>query len=161
MSDIDIYTNYYLHQIGSGYGGIYSGPAYQKGYGVGSFLGGLFRTISPVLPFLKSTGKAVGKELLHSGVGFLKDMTTEDIDTAYRKRGKELVNNLSARAAKKMFGEGYTYKGLPLQTYYQSTRRPQSRKRRKSANKKATIQKKSAAKKKRPRAKSDLQDIFA
>lgn len=42
-------TRYYMSQAGSGIGEIYSGPIYQKGYGLGSYLGGLFRGILPIL----------------------------------------------------------------------------------------------------------------
>lgn len=159
MEEVDIFTDYYLRQIGSGYGGIYAGPSYQRGYGIGSFLGGLFRTISPLLPFVKSAGKAVGKEVFNSGIGFLKDIATEDIDTAYKKRGKQIINNLSARAANRMFGSGYKYKTLPLQTVYQSTRKRRQTKRRKSVKTKKLKQKKKVVKRKR--VKRDLQDIFS
>lgn len=160
MAEIDIYTDYYLRQIGSGYGGIYAGPSYQRGYGIGSFLGGLFRTIAPVLPLLKSASKAVGKEVLNSGVGFLKDIATEDIDSAYRKRGKQIINNLSSRAANRMFGSGYAYKGLPLQTNYQSIRTRRQTKKRKSIKKKNIKTKRNTKVTRKRRAKSDLQDIF-
>lgn len=160
MAEIDLYTDYYLRQIGSGYGGIYAGPSYQRGYGIGSFLGGLFRTISPILPFIKSASKAVGKEVLSSGVGFLRDIATDDINSAYKKRGKEIINNLSSRAANRMFGSGYRYKGLPLQTNYQSIRTPRQTKKRKSIKKKSIKAKRNKPIKKR-RVKSDLQDIFA
>lgn len=84
MTDIDIYTEYYLNQFGTGIGGIYTGPAYQKGYGIGSFLGGLFRTVYPLLS--KGT-KAIGSEFLKSGVELLSDLTREDPNTALKKRG--------------------------------------------------------------------------
>lgn len=109
MTDIDIYTEYYLNQFGAGIGGIYTGPAYQKGYGIGSFLGGLFRTVYPLLS--KGT-KAIGSEFLKSGVGLLSDLTREDPNTALKKRGKEIIQNLSTRTSDHLFGKGYAYKGI-------------------------------------------------
>lgn len=35
VSDTDIYTAYYMRQAGSGYGNIYSAPAFQRGMGIG------------------------------------------------------------------------------------------------------------------------------
>lgn len=65
------YENYYSHQAGSGVGVIYKGSPYQRGHGIGSFLGGLFRS---VLPLLSSGVRVVGKEALNAGVGLLSDM---------------------------------------------------------------------------------------
>ncbi|CAK1593954.1 unnamed protein product [Parnassius mnemosyne] len=56
---------------GSGVGVIYKGSPYQRGHGIGSFLGGLFRS---VLPLLSSGARVIGKEALSAGVGLLSDM---------------------------------------------------------------------------------------
>ena len=64
------YIAYYENQVGSG-GGIehfYQGSPYQRGHGIGSFLGGLF---CRALPILTNGFKAVGKEVLRSGVNIL------------------------------------------------------------------------------------------
>lgn len=166
MAEIDIFTDYYLNQIGTGVGSIYAGPAYQKGYGIGSFLGGLFRG---VFPLLKKTTKAVGSELLKSGVGLLSDLTHENPEAAMKKRGKEMINNLSSRTSKHLFGSGYTYKGLFPPTRVQSTKKKQRRrkrkvvKKRKTAKKRVVRKKKPVKKRKRKavRSKRTLQDIFA
>lgn len=166
MADIDLYTDYYLNQIGTGVGGIYAGPAYQKGYGIGSFLGGLFRT---VYPLLKKSTKAVGSELLKTGVGLLTDLTREDPDVALKKRGKEIIQNLSARTSDHLFGKGYPYKGLLPYSSTQSIKKTQRRRKRKVVKKrkitKKRIVRKKAAKnkkiKKTTRTKRTLQDIFA
>lgn len=163
MADIDLYTDYYLNQIGTGVGSIYAGPAYQKGYGIGSFLGGLFRG---VYPLLKKTSKAVGSELLKSGVGFLTDLTRDDADVAIKKRGKEIIQNLSARTSDHLFGKGYAYKGLLPYTSAQSIKKTQRRKKRKVVKKKRKTAKKrvvrkKSTKRKTVRSKRGLQDIFA
>ncbi|GBP12436.1 Uncharacterized protein F54H12.2 [Eumeta japonica] len=59
------YENYYSHQAGSGVGIVYKGAALQRGHGIGGFLGGVLRS---VLPLLSNGIKAVGKELLSAGV---------------------------------------------------------------------------------------------
>lgn len=125
MTEVDLYTNYYLRQVGSGVSSIYSGPSYQRGYGIGSFLGGLFRAVYPLIS--KGT-KAVGSELLKSGVGLLGDLMNEDPNAALKKRGKELVSNLGTRTSEHLFGKGYGYNGLLPRGCVQSTRRTRRRK---------------------------------
>lgn len=93
---------YYINQAGSGIGTIYSGPLYQKGYGIGSFLGGLFRA---VIPFFKSRGVAVGKQLLKAGVDVLGDMQeNETIKESLRKRKANILDNVTDAV---ISGRGY------------------------------------------------------
>lgn len=165
MADIDLYTDYYMNQIGTGIGSVYAGPAYQKGYGVGSFLGGLFRTVYPLLA--KGT-KAIGSEIFKSGVGLLSDLTREDPDEAFKKRGKEIIQNLSARTSSHLFGKGYAYKGLLPHNRTQSTRKIQRKKkrttgRRKKKNTKKRFVRKKVVKNKKRKKKSrrSIHDIFA
>lgn len=107
------YENYYTHQAGSGIGVIYKGVPYQRGHGIGSFLGGLFRS---VLPLLSSGAKAIGKEALSAGVGFLSDMAkARPMDESIKSRLKEISSNLKRRADQKidklnMSGTGYITK---------------------------------------------------
>jgi hypothetical protein len=42
ISDEEAIIQYYVTQAGNGVGTIYSGPVYQRGYGIGSFLGKCF-----------------------------------------------------------------------------------------------------------------------
>lgn len=102
MSEEELLTRYYLLQAGSGMGDFYSGPIYQRGYGIGSFLGGLFRRI---LPLLKKSGIAVGKEMLSSGMKFANDLENNvDPRAAFKSRVTEGINNLKRKA---MSGDGY------------------------------------------------------
>lgn len=102
MAEEDLLTRYYLTQAGSGMGDIYSGPIYQKGYGIGSFLGGLFRS---VLPLLKRGGVALGKEVLNSGANFIRDVENNvSARQAFNTRSRETLENLKRKA---MYGEGY------------------------------------------------------
>lgn len=65
-------TRYYLNQAGGALDDrdfvLFRGNRYQRGSGLFSALGGLFRT---VLPFLKSGAKAIGKEAFKVGANVL------------------------------------------------------------------------------------------
>jgi len=66
--DAKAYEAYYLNQVGHG---VYSGAPYQRGYGLGNIFSAISR---PVLPLIKSSAKAVGKQVLRTGVGFASDV---------------------------------------------------------------------------------------
>lgn len=103
-----VLTQYYLNQAGGGGAGhYYAGSAYQKGYGIGSWLGGLFRTI---LPLLRSGATAVGKEAVRAGSHVLADVAGgESLRTSARKHIAQAGDNLSGslkRKADTMSGAG-------------------------------------------------------
>ena len=109
MANQDAITNYYVTQAGgggfySGMGyqrgyGIYAGKAYQKGYGLGSWLGGLFRT---VLPLLKSGALAVGKEALRAGGNVVADLATgENFKQSVNRRANEAGDVLTQKFKRK------------------------------------------------------------
>ena len=50
---------------------VFIGLPYQRGHGIRSFLGGLFRKI---LPFLNKGACAVGKEALRAEINVIKDV---------------------------------------------------------------------------------------
>lgn len=101
MAEEDLLTRYYVAQAGSGFGDFYSGPIYQRGYGIGSFLGGLFRTI---LPVLKRSSSIVGREVINSGINFLKDVGNNvSPRDAFNNRTNEVINKIKNRV---MTGEG-------------------------------------------------------
>ncbi|RLU21738.1 hypothetical protein DMN91_006114 [Ooceraea biroi] len=56
---------------GGGIPRIFVGAPYQRGHGIGSFLGGLFMR---VLPYLGKGARAVGKEALRAGLSVLEDV---------------------------------------------------------------------------------------
>lgn len=107
----DPYLAYYRHQqVGGAVSSVYrggggmsvyrGGGSTQHGHGIGSFLGGLFRS---ALPILKSGAAAVGKEALRSGVGFLQDIaTTGNARAAANSRLKEFTGGLKRRADDKL-----------------------------------------------------------
>lgn len=107
------YEHYYTHQAGSGVGVIYKGSPYQRGHGIGSFLGGLFRS---VLPLLSSGARVIGKEALNAGVGLLSDMVqARPMETSIKDRLKQVSTNLKRKADDRidrfnMTGSGYITK---------------------------------------------------
>lgn len=100
----EAYLKYYVNQAGSGVGNFYSGPIYQRGYGVGSFLGGLFRS---VLPLLKKGSLALGRELISCGTNVMDDIEQKvPVDVAVARHGLKSLSNLKRKVAN-MTGNGY------------------------------------------------------
>jgi hypothetical protein len=75
---MDHLVRYYVRQAGGGRGDDGVGPIYisppfvQRGHGIGSFSGGLFRAVRPILwsgakDFGKATLRALGNEALRTG----------------------------------------------------------------------------------------------
>lgn len=164
----DIYTYYYLNQAGSGFSNVYSGPVYQKGYGIGSFLGGLFRSL---LPLLKNGTSVLGSELLKTGANIITDIThNEDPQNVIKRRGKETIDNLGKMVGNAMFGCGYN-RAVGLKRAHSQTssavgkKRPVKRVKKEAKSKKKT-KTKAKAKPKQPRrkntrTKNDVLDIFS
>lgn len=106
------YHHYYSHQAGTGIGVIYKGVSHQRGHGIGSFLGGLFRS---VLPLLSNGAKVVGREVLNAGAGLLSDIVSaKPLEESFTNRFKEATGNLKRKADDKivrvMNGSGYKNK---------------------------------------------------
>lgn len=102
MNSNDPYLAYYRNQqLGHGIASVYRGAPYQRGYGIGSFLGGLFRTVAPIL---KSGASTVGEQLLKSGVGFLGDIASGTMHpkSAADARLKEFTGALKRKADDKL-----------------------------------------------------------
>lgn len=133
------YEHYYKHQAGSGVGVIYKGAAHQRGHGIGSFLGGLFRS---VLPLLKNGAKVVGKEMMNTGVGLLSDMVNnKPLEESVKSRVRDATSTLKRKVDEKvnrlMSGSGYKNKRLRHDNLSPSPKSKQSRGK-KSAVKKQT-----------------------
>lgn len=117
---MEYYDAYFDAQTGgggglgrSGYGGIshvYIGSPNQRGHGIGSFLGGLFRRI---IPLLKQGARTIGKEALRSGVNVANDILDKGMHPreAFQTRLRESGTNLKRKAEEKinnlMQGSGY------------------------------------------------------
>lgn len=165
MRDInDVYTAYYLNQAGSGFGGVYTSGLYQKGHGIGSFLGGLFRC---VFPLLKKGSSTLGTELLKSGANIISDISrNEPVKMTIKKRGKETINNLGNLLGDKMFGSGYkTSTAVKRAHSVGSSRKVKTAKKTKTEKKKikktTPKNKRKPAKKSKSRTKSEIFDIFS
>ena len=137
-------TRYYIHQAGGGgsagrVGPIYSVPPFvQRGHGLGSLLGGLFRSIRPLFfSGLRTAGKALGREALRTGGKILTDIADNPqtgIKEIISKHVQSTVQNLGS----KMTGRGRKRK-----------RRSTSRVARKSKKPKRTTKKKKKSSRKR------------
>ena len=116
------YENYYLQQAGSGIPA-YAGVPSQRGHGLGSILGGLFRG---ALPLLKNIGKTVGKQLLKSGLEVASDVVSgQKFKTSMKRRAREGASTLLGVQS----GSGVQRKRSPLKSA--SSRKGVGRKRRK------------------------------
>lgn len=98
-----VYTNYYLSQIGGGLtdiGPLYSNPRfYQQGRGVGSFLGGIFKYIRPLL---YSGLNALKRQTLKAGVNVLNDLGKRPFKDILKQQGKQAVDELTEKGMKKL-----------------------------------------------------------
>lgn len=104
--NINSFENYYTDQVGNGLL-YYQGARLQKGSG----LGGIFRRMLRfAFPLFKSGVKAVGKQVLRSGVDIANDYVQgKDIKTSAKEKIKEAGKLLTDKAASKvktMIGSG-------------------------------------------------------
>ena len=65
-----LYDDYYKRQSG-GEIPVFAGRRHQRGHGIGSLLGGLFRRF--VVPFFRDNAKKVGTNLLKTGMNIVGD----------------------------------------------------------------------------------------
>lgn len=161
-------TRYYMNQAGSGIE-VYRGVGYQKGYGVGSFLGGLFRS---VLPLLRKGGKVLGNELLNTAFNVLGDVKNngKSFESSLKDRGSETISNLKRRALDSMNGGGLKrmYKSKTRQCRTKSrqsqslTRKSAGKKKNKSKKSqlKGKVQKKRVSKKIQSKQKAEKQSLY-
>jgi len=94
---------------GGGIPRVFVGSPYQRGHGIGSFLGGLFRKI---LPYLGKGARAIGKEALRAGINVIEDVENNTpLKEAMKTRFRESRGNLKRKAEEKisslMRGSGY------------------------------------------------------
>lgn len=132
---MDYYDTYFDVQTGAGartgYGGIshvYIGSPNQRGHGIGSFLGGLFRRI---IPLLKQGARTVGKEALRSGINMASDVVNSGVQPgeAFQTRLRESGQNLKRKAEEKINSlmKGSGYKGSKINKLMHSAAESASR----------------------------------
>ena len=105
--------------ISSGINRVYVGSAYQRGHGIGKFLGGLFRK---AIPLLSRGSKALGREALRTGLNVLTDVAQAvPLKESVRRRVKESGGNLKRKVEEKfdayMEGDGYKTKRRMLSPF--------------------------------------------
>ena len=86
----NLYEDYYVQQSG----GLpaFHGVQFQRGYGIGSVLGGLFRS---ALPLIKQGAKTIGKEAVRGAARFASDlMEGKKASAALENRFKEAGENI-------------------------------------------------------------------
>jgi hypothetical protein len=141
------YTQFYQRQVDSGIGSLYQ-PT-QKGRGLGSFFGSIFRS---VYPYIKSGFSALTNELLNGGIGLLSDTINQvPVKESIANRVKTFGNNLTDRAVKKMTGAGRNKRkrsSCSAQLSKRRRTRKTSTKTRKPKKKVKRLKKKRATKKK-------------
>lgn len=93
--------NEMYYQYGGGVKYVFVGGRNQKGRGIGSFLGGLFRR---AIPLVARGMKAVGKESLNTGLNVLNDTLLKGQPVTYslQNRVNEAGNNLSRKLGNKV-----------------------------------------------------------
>ena len=88
---------------------VFAGSRYQRGHGIGKFLGGLFRR---ALPYLARGAREIGKEALRAGAHIIGDVgNNTPLKEAIKNRFAESRSNLKRKAVEKisslMRGGGY------------------------------------------------------
>lgn len=147
------YVHYYDVQAGGGIKGVrnvFVGSSFQRGSGIGSFLGSILRQITP---YLLSGAKAVGKEAVRTGLNVVKDVASSGVNfkEAFETRAKESGRNLKRKAATKLseMMQGSGYKSRTTKRRRQSKRgrssASSSRKKRSSSIKKKQKRKNSSS----------------
>ena len=136
-SDPGYFKRYYLHQAEQKRGRLdaFHGARVQRGFGLGSFLKGLYRWAVPHL----STGiKTVGQHALREGVGVASDVVNgESLRDSLVKRGKKAIGSLASQNAPKA-QKGGGKKTTKRKAQAKSTTRPVAKKQKTSPPKKTS-----------------------
>lgn len=126
------YDPFYGEQVGGGGRGVrnvFIGTRGQRGHGIGSFLGGLFRR---ALPLISKGARAIGKEAVRAGMHILDDVSENNMSfkDSLRNRMAESGINLKRKATEKIHDlmEGRGYKGVVAKRRSQSYRSSRGRK---------------------------------
>jgi len=154
----ELYKAYYQKQINGQYGGTlpaFHGIKIQRGYGIGSFLKGLFRS---AVPLFKTGAKTVGKAALTSGMNVARDfMSGQDIKSAVKSRAMEAANELRSKAVRKANSVmGQTGKGIKRRAPVKICSSSLTKKRKTSSKKKAKGKEKRTSRSNRKKPSKDI-----
>lgn len=112
---------------------------------LGSFLGGLYRMVAPLL---KRGGVALSREIAKGASNLIDDIDNGDsVNASFKRRGNEVVHSLKRKVLDEMQGSGFNNKCVKKRKIKQSSsKRPKSRKLKKTAKKSSKKTKKKAKK---------------
>ena len=138
-----VWQQYYqeqARQIGHGLFG-YQGTQFQRGNGLGSFFGRLFRAILPVAKSVgKSALKSVAKQAVNFGSNVIGDLSDgQPINQSLKKRSLQATQNLLKEADQKLNQSG---QGLGKRKVVSKTVSVVPKKKRRVAKKKQPAKKK-------------------
>ena len=157
-------TRYYIHQAGGGGSGggvgpIYSVPPFvQRGHGLGSLLGGLFRSVRPLFfSGLRTAGKALGREALRTGGKILTDIA-DNPDTGIKEIISKHVQSTVQNLGTKMTGRGRKRK---RRSTSRKSKRPKRTTKRTTKKKKKSTRKRSVTKRRTTPLSAIKRDIFS
>ena len=86
---------YYIDQAGHGLPA-FQGARVQRGHGIGNMFSGLLKS---AMPLIKKGSKALGKQVLSTGLGIANDLLSgENIRTSTERRLKEAGRNIMNQA---------------------------------------------------------------
>lgn len=113
----DVWEQYYNNQAtqsGHGIAG-FEGTAYQRGNGLGNFLGRIFRSVLPVIKSVgKRAAKTVGREALTAGANIVGDYTRgRNFGEAANEHGRNALLNIVDETAASLKQKG---KGMSRQS---------------------------------------------
>lgn len=126
----------------------FHGARFQRGYGIGSFLKGLFRS---AVPLIKDGAKAIGKTALSTGLNIASDvMSGRNIKSSARTRALEARDSLKKKAISTARGVlGQSGKGIERRASSVPSSHSQTKRRKASAPKKKARKPKKQARKKK------------
>lgn len=101
--DQDVYTRYYLEQMGNGLSGIGTlyrrRRYYQSGRGIGSLFSGIMKSLRPIF---KSTVKAVGKQSLKTGKNIFKSIGKQSFKDSLKENGQRMLSALAEKGVEQI-----------------------------------------------------------
>jgi len=126
----------------------FHGARIQRGYGIGSFIKGIFRS---AIPLVKQGARTVGKTALTSGLNVVRDVLAgRDLKSAALSRANEAKDQLKSKAFNAVRSAvGQTGKGIKRRATSKSRSQTQTKRRRTTASAKPKKGKKPAPSKKK------------
>ena len=101
MSHYIVFCNQQSSGGGISVKNVYAGSTHQRGSGIGSFIGAIFRKI---VPYLSSGAKVVGKEAVRAGLNVLDYIANDGVSfkDSVNNRLRKSGTNLKKKAGKKV-----------------------------------------------------------